>query len=120
MANDHSYFIHKGQNKRLRFTAKYADSGLPLDISGTTLTLTVRTKIGGIKLFEVAGTLVDAANGIGEFAFVPSHTEDADPLCYSYDAWADDLAPGDQTIPLIPPAHFDIRATTRPDPPPAP
>lgn len=72
-----------------RFAIKKESDGLPLDITGYSFLLTVDPEKYPIdnsnNLFQITGVIVDAANGIVEFA--PSAVQaDQTPNVYYYDA----------------------------------
>lgn len=77
-----------------------ASPGTPLDVTGFSFQLTVNTEqdpdpvgppIVGVELVTIAGTLIDAPNGIVEFPWSPTDA-DQTPDDYFYDIQQTDTA----------------------------
>lgn len=104
--------IVQGENKSLRLSVTDKND-IVVDLTGSTLTLTVKSKVGETtNLIQKISTdiaeikITDAVNGIAEIYFVPVDTQTLDPLDYVYDLWV--KFPDTRAFAIVKVSNFNV------------
>jgi len=88
--------IKKGESFRKVIRMKYADSGIPVDLSECTAYSQMRTSPGGM-LVDSGACTIEADTGSIYVLYSAERTEEMEPGSYGYDIW---LVKGNERKPI--------------------
>lgn len=100
--------VPRGSNKVIALVVVDQD-GNPVDLTGSTVTLTVRTALGTAVALSKTATFSDPVTGRAEVNLVPADTVDLTAGSYTYDVWVVfPTLPSATKYQIVPPSAFVV------------